>query len=358
VHRTDQPAATVDATPARRRRLAITVIAMAACIAAGAAPGLAAAASASPRVGAVSTHHHPKPTKHHHPKKHHPKKHHHKKTHHPKKHHPKKKHHVRLEQVKIDGLVTSVHKGHVAVFATSSTVGHHTTHNTTVRFVLTGSSRRHNNLRKGYVVHLVGSGRGSIKHLRLPRVHTSHVTPTPASVLVGVVDRTSGGDLVVTQISRDDGSHSSESARHALSVDTSAATVTVDGAAGKVEPGDLVAVLGEVNGNYVLASRVYAFDDEADALVGDVKAVDGDTVTVRSEGFDTQTSLGSGSSQVPLFIDGASAATDQLAAHDRIVVLGVVDEEEEGFVPQVAFAFDGHDKAPCGDNPPPRHHRG
>jgi hypothetical protein len=343
VHRTDQPAATVDATSVRRRSLAITVVAVAACIAGGAAPGLAAAASASPQVSAQSGHHHPKPTKKHHPK-----------SHHPKKHHPKK-HKARLEQIKIDGLVTSVSKGHVAVFASSSTVGHHTTRNTTVRFVLSGRSARHNSLREGYVVHLVGSGRGSLKHLRVPHVHTVHVAPTPASVLVGVVDHTSSGTLVVSQASRNNGSHSSESARHALSVDTSAATV--DGAAGKVLPGDLVAVLGEVNGNYVLASRVYAFDDEADALVGAVKAVDGATVTIRSEGYDTPTALGSGSSQVPLFIDGASAATDQLAAHDRIVVLGVVDEEEDGLIPQVAFAFDGHDKAPCGDNPSPRHHR-
>ena len=193
-------------------------------------------------------------------------------------------------------------------------------------------------------------------HLRIPRLRSQHLAPSPAAVIVGVVSHVSAGVLVVSQYSRDDGHHSHGGQSRPLTVDASAAKVTVDGSAGKVAPGDTVAVLGEATGNIVLASRVFALSGEAESLRGEVTAINGDAVTVRSQGVETTFALGSGANEVPLLLDGVPAAADQLRVHDRLVVLGYVQAEEEGFVPVAAFGFDGHNQGPCGDNNLPGHH--
>jgi hypothetical protein len=335
-----------ESTRVGQRTLAIAVIGVASAIIGSTSPALAGPDLASPSISAH--HHHPHHHHHHHAGRHH---HHH---HHAGRHHHKGAH---LKRVTVDGLVTAVHQRHVTVFASSSTIGRRTTHDTVVHFLLGRHAHRDRHLQKGYVLHLVASGHGSMKHLVIPKVKNVHVAPSPAAVTVGVVDQVSSNGLVVSQFSRDDGDHGRDGAQHRLSVDTSTAKVTVDGGAGTIRRGDLVALLGEADGSNVLASRVFGFSGEAESLRGEVKAIDGDAVTIRSEGYDTTISLGSGANDVPLFLDGAAAATDQLRVHDRIVVLGVVRSEEEGFEPLVGFAFDGHDNGPCGDNPLPRHHR-
>src|SRR5581483_1201314 len=83
------------------------------------------------------------------------------------------------EAFTLDGLVMSHHKHHVAVFATSSRVGRHTTHNTVVHLSLRRGAHAAKQMRKGYAVHLVGSGRGSLSHLVVPRLHHAHVAPSP-----------------------------------------------------------------------------------------------------------------------------------------------------------------------------------
>jgi hypothetical protein len=274
-------------------------------------------------------------------------------------HHRRHRHHhagAQLKRITVDGMVSSVHHRHVTVFATSSTVGRHTTRNHVVHLVLGRHTKRDRHLRKGYLLHLVASGRGSIHHLRIPRLRKEHLAPSPAAVVVGIVEHVSPGSLVVSQSSRDDGDHSRGSAPRAVTVDTSEARVTVDGAAGKVAPGDSVAVLGEAVGGHVLAARVFALSGEVESLRGVVTAISGDAVTVRSEGGETTFVLGSADTEVPLLLDGAPATADQLRVHDRLVVLGYLQAEEESFVPVVAFGFDGHDRAPCGQNDLPRRH--
>jgi hypothetical protein len=308
-----------------------------AVIVAGASPALASPTH-------VGGHHHPVKHRHHHPVKRH---------HHPKKHRHPKPH---LKPVTVDGLVTSVHHRHVTVFASTSTIGRKTTHNTAVDVELGKHARRSAGVRKGYVVHLVAVGHGTPSHIVIPRVRSEHTTASPATVFFGIVRKASSGSLVVAQLGRIDGGHSRGGQRHSLTVDTSGATVSVDGAPGTAKAGEFVAVLGEAQSNNVVAAKVFVLSGEAEALVGAVKSVSGDAVTVHSFGFDSTVALGS-DNDAPLFIDGAVASTDQLVAHDRIVVLGVVSQEEEGFQPVMAFGFDGHDHAPCGDNPAPRHHR-
>jgi hypothetical protein len=258
--------------------------------------------------------------------------------------------------VTVDGLVMSAQHNHATVFATSSTVGRHTTHNTVVHLAFRRHAHAPRHLKKGYVVHLVAGARGSLTHLVVPRVHHVKATAAPASVVVGVVDKVRDGQLLVSQFSHDDGRHGQGSRRHELTVDTGNAKVTVDGGTGRVRAGDLVAVLGETEEDTVLASRVFAFSNEVEALRGRVVGINDGDVAVRSENGVATVTLGSGDSQVPLFLNGSLAATSDLHVGDRIAVLGVLTEEEESFTPLAAFAFNGHDDGPCGDNPPPGHH--
>jgi predicted aconitase with swiveling domain len=246
--------------------------------------------------------------------------------------------------------VTSVDHRHVTVFASSSRVGHRTAHNTTVHVVF-GHLANSNQVRPGYVLHVATAGRGSTTHPVIPMLHAADVTPAPASVIVGTVSQVVPSGLIVAQLSRDDGDNRDGRSSHQLSVDTSMAKVTVDGSdGGSLHHGDFVAVLGEADGDNVLASRVYALSDVAETLRGTVVAINDDKVATRNYEGRTVVSLGSGASQVPLFLNGAFAATSALTEGDRIVVLGTVTEEEEGFVPLIAFAFNGHDNGPCGDN--------
>jgi hypothetical protein len=325
-----------------RSALGVVTVAVVSAMIGAASPAIAATQATAGSAGnqQVSHHHHAK----HHPK-HHPKRH---------KHHKAK---VALKAVTVDGIVTATHGRHISIYATSAKVGHHTTHDSMFHFVLGRKVRHSNQFRRGYVVHLVAAASGPTKGLVIRTVRKRHVAPSPATLIVGHVDRVSAGELVVSQLSRDDGRHDRGSQRHPLSVDVSQAKITVDGAAGTVHAGDFVAVLGETNNDSVLASRVYDISGEAESLRGQVVAVNSDAVTVRSEGFDTTVSLGSGDNEIPLFIDGGAASADQLRVHDRIVVLGVVSEEEEGFVPVLAFGFDHNNHHPCGDNPLPRHHQ-
>jgi hypothetical protein len=322
-----------------RTALGVLTVAVVSAMVGAASPAIAAAPATSGAASAQQASHH------HHPKRHHPKRH---------KHHKPK---VTLKRVTLDGIVTATRGRHVTVYATSAKVGHHTTHDSTFHFVLGRKVRDSHEFRRGYVVHLVATASGPAKGLVIRTVRKRHVAPSPATVIVGRVDRVSAGELVVTQFSRDDGRHDHGSQRHPLSVDVSQAKVTVDGAPGNVHAGDYVAVLGEANGDSVLASRVYDISGEAESLRGPVVGINGDVVSVRSEGFTTTVALGSGENEIPLFIDGGAASADQLRVHDRIVVLGVVSQEEEGFVPVVAFGFDHNNHHPCGDNPLPRHHR-
>lgn len=317
------------AMPLAQRAAGITLCAAVAAFAAGATPAAAT----------TGRHHHP--TGHHH--------HHHAGRHH---HH----HAPAAKRVTVDGLVMARHQRHVTVYATTSRVGHRTAHNTVVHLALRHGAHGLKQMHKGYVVHLVASGHGPMKHLVVPHVHNSHVAPSPATSVVGMVDQVSGNHLVVTPFTRDDGRHSNDGGNGRFAVDTSMASVSVDGGNGKPARGDLVAILGEVTGHSVLAHRVYAFSQEAEVLRGRVVAINGDNVTVKSEDSRMTVSLGSGTDQLPLFVDGSPVATDQLRVGDNLVVLGVVSQEEEGFVPVVAFGFTEHDHGPCGDNPEPRHH--
>jgi hypothetical protein len=300
-----------------RRALGVAVVTATAALVSAALPGLAGVAGAVPTVPSAHQSHH---------------------------------HSSHLKRIAIDGIVTSVHHRHVTVFASSSQVGRRTAHNTTVHVVL-GHHAQRSPLHPGYVLHVATAGRGSTTHLLIPTLHAADVAPAPASVIVGTVSDVVPGGVVVAQFSRDDGDHGDGRSSHKLSVDTGTAKVTVDGAyGGSLHRGDFVAILGEADGDNVLASRVYALSDVAETLRGSVVAVNDDKVAIRSYAGKTTVSLGSGDSQVPMFLNGALASTSALGEGDRIVVLGIVTEEEDGFVPLIAFAFNGHDNGPCGEN--------
>jgi hypothetical protein len=310
------------------RTTSIAIAATACGLAAVSSP--AVAASAHPAAATTSSNHHHRGGRHHHG--------------------------TESKRTTIDGLVMSAHKSRVTVLASSARIGQKTTHDTVVHLTFGHHPRQLRRMHQGYEVHLVASAHGSARHLAVPKLRQAHVMPSPASVVVGVVDRVSDGQLVVSQLSRDNGDHSAGTQQHRLTIDTSGAKQTVDGGNGRIRANDLVAVLGETVGDSVLASRVVAFSQAPDALAGTVSKVDAAKVAVHNKQGRTSVTLGQGDGQVALFLDGSSAATDQLRDGDRIVVLGAVSEDEEGFTPVVAFAFDGHDDGPCGDNPLPSHH--
>jgi hypothetical protein len=245
----------------------------------------------------------------------------------------------------------------------------------------------------GDVVHLRGLGR--LTHHRLMLVHRSHesVDSSEATLLFGTISAINGNELLVSEHARDDGDSedgndsqgggdssgsgdlvtsrsrgSDDGDSHVITVDDSTATIIVDNGSNPLAVGDTVAILGEVTDNTVVAEAIFGFSTRPAFLRGDVVSVAGSSVTV-STGDDGQDGEGSGSgpadggwegdggstqtfdlSDVPVALNGSSARASDLVAGDKIIVIGPTNPETGQIIPEVVFAFNGHDDGPVGDN--------
>jgi hypothetical protein len=286
----------------------------------------------------------------------------------------------------VRGLVASHHGRSITVFAKTANVGAKTRHNTRITIIFTRSAHGRTKIPVGNHIRLSGTGVASRHTFRLRHNHGETVSPAQATLIFGIVKAVDANLLTVSEKDRDngdrhdgddndghdrDGDHDGRSPEdhspgghghaggdndgrgHRVTVDDTAASITVDGAAGTIAAGETVAVLGEVTDNTVVASAIYAFTTKPGFSRGKVTMVSGENVTFRHDGNTVLVSL----TAVPLALNGDVGATpSELVAGDKLLLVGSIDAHTGVITPQLAFAFNHHDDHPCGDNHERGHH--
>lgn len=304
-------------------------------------------------------------------------------------HHHAVRHHAK--KLRVVGLVAAHHHRSLTVFAQTAKAGTKTRHNQRIHVTFAKHVRAHTRIPVGNKIRINARGRVSGHHFIVMSHNDETVTDSPAALLFGTVTAINGTQLTVSEHARDDGDSqdgndnqdgdsqgedSSDIARdhspggpgddgdsHTITVDDTNATIVVDGGSGPLVVGDTVAVLGEFTNNTVVADTIFGFSTAPSFIRGDVLSVNGNSVTVGDgEDGDSQdvmkaddqgndnTPLTVDLSDVPLTLNGSTASASDLIAGDKIILLGVTDPETGQFTPEVAFAFNGHDHHPCGDN--------
>lgn len=298
-------------------------------------------------------------------------------------HHTRHAHHI-----VVNGLTKSHHGRTITVFATTEKLGHKTRHNKKVTITFARGVRTHlDHVRHGNKIHLNARGVGDLHHFVVRHKESENTDSAPATLIFGTITEENGSMLLVSESNRDNGDdqrgddqgdHSGPDGDgmdhvhgdrggdgHNVVVDTSGAkTVELDGAEVAPAIGDEVAILGEVTDNTVLADAVYGFSNPQSFLRGQVTAINGTSVTLNGEddgeddGTDDSDVSDDGGNGVtvnladaPLFVNGSTGSTlDQLTVGDKLLVIGDFSLTDNSFAPSLAFAFNGHDDHPCGDN--------
>jgi hypothetical protein len=299
-------------------------------------------------------------------------------------HHHAAKHSRKLT---ITGLAKRHHGRTITVFAKTEKLGQTTRHNKKVTITFAPGVKGRIHVRHGNRIHLVASGNGNLKHFVVRHNDDETTAAAPATLIFGTISQENGSLLLVSESDRDngdrhdggdndgdrggdnDGTTRDDSPGgpgndgHQIVVDTSSAkTVELDGSEGAPVVGDEVAVLGEVSDNTVLADAIYGFSNPQSFLRGNIEAINGTTVAINAHGHggndnDAKDHGNGGNTQlvnlgdVPLFVNGSTGSTiDQLKVGDKLLVIGAFSLTDNSFTPALAFAFNGHDDHPCGDN--------
>jgi hypothetical protein len=300
-------------------------------------------------------------------------------------------HHAK--HVSVTGLVAHHAGRSVTVFAKTAKVGSRTMHNKRVHLTFARAVHHRTKMVVGDRIHVSAIGRAHGSHLTVMRHSDETVTPAPASLFFGTVVAISGNQLTVAEHDRDngdgeqgddhghggDGSDDSQSAApadrgpggssgsgHQITVDDTNATITVDGSTDTpLVVGDTVAILGEATEDTIVAADIFGFTTAPDFLRGDVTAIDGNVVTLGDDqsgdsedgdvaddhGGDDDQSVTVDLTNVPLALNGSlGSSPSDLTVGDKLVVLGSFDSTSGTFTPDAAFAFNGDDDQPCGDN--------
>jgi len=296
---------------------------------------------------------------------------------------------ARVQRFTAQGLVVSATASTLKVITRQLKVG--TTSlpaNTVVTVARPGGKNKTGNL-AGYAVTLSGNATTSGTSVKLA-ASQEIVKANPAEVFLGVVTGSTATSLRLATHSTARGDHLGDD-DSALTVDISTAVSTVDGAAAAPADGEFAVVLGERDGNTVVAATVDAYTTAPDVVAGRISSVDGTTVTLaprgghgrsadgrisskphRPHGDDSQdpsgqdpsgqdpssqdpsdqpaattVDLAPGGTAVPVVLNGG-ATTDPsaLVAGENIVILG--DSSSGTFTPTIAFAFNGDDRRPAG----------
>lgn len=206
------------------------------------------------------------------------------------------------------------------------------------------------------------------------------VAPLPAMTILGTLSATSGGLLQIATTVFTDGAHQ-DSGEEATLVDASAATIILDGAAATVDQipaSATVAVLGERDGDIMVAAQVIAYTTAPAVAAGALTAVTGgqlqlstgDTAANRNDAgnFDnggTDGDQGSSDSEdggpatpatvavdattATVLLNAATGSVTDLTTGDRVLALGVTNPDGS-LTATTVFAFNAHDHNPAGDN--------
>jgi hypothetical protein len=305
-------------------------------------------------------------------------------------HHHEAGRHMRHLSVK--GLVTAHHGRTVTVFAKRAAAGSWRRHDDRIKVRFARSAHARVKMPVGDRIRVSATGRAHGHHFIVMRHNDENVTPAPASLFFGTVDAINGNELTVGEHDRDNGDNESgrdqrhgddgpgddsrtvahdggpgggdNSGRgHRITVDDSAAAITVDGSTGTpLAVGDTVAVLGEASHDTIVAAQIFGFTNAPAFLRGDITAISGNNVTVGddNDGNDNDRAAADDHGNddavtvslagVPTFLNGdPGAAASDLAVGDKLVLIGSVDSTGT-FTPTMAFAFNHRDDNPCGDN--------
>jgi hypothetical protein len=312
----------------------------------------------------------------------------------PVSHHATSMHHS--NRLVLKGLVAGHHHRSMTIFAKTAKVGAVTEHNQRVTVTFARSAHGRVKVPTGDRIKLVATGAVSGHHVTITRASDETVTSAPATLFFGTVTAISGNLLTVSQDNRDNGDHGdggdhhgpgdgndNDSARmspadhgpggpgggndgpgHQITIDDSAAAITVDGAAGTLAVGNTVAVLGEQTTDTIVAASVFGFTQAPTFARGEISNIAGDNVTFGDDnhghggddiagnhGGDNDDSMTVSLTGVPLALNGDEGATpSQLVVGDKLIVIGSTNATTSQFTPELAFAFNGDDHNPCGDN--------
>ena len=271
------------------------------------------------------------------------------------------------------GLVVSATASTLKVITRQLKVGTASLPANTVVTVARPAGRHRTSNLAGYAVTLSGSATAAGKGYRLAAAKES-VQAKPAEVFLGVVTDSTATSLHLAATSTARGDHLGDD-DSTLTVDISAAVSTVDGATAAPADGEFAVVLGERDGDTVVAATVDGYTTTPDVVAGRISEVDGTTVTLDGDGGAsgrvqrhghgdrdpaddqgpgdgggkpavTTVDLAPGGTAVPVVLNG-SATTDPatLSAGENIVILG--DSSGGDFTPTIAYAFNGDDCRPA-----------
>lgn len=256
------------------------------------------------------------------------------------------------QTVHAEGLIVGHTSSAATVFVkTGQAGGRHLRHQTIT--VALPSTMPATSLQDGDKVNLQGfAGSGGYQATKMT------VAPLPAMTILGTLTSSSGSLLQVATKQFTDGDQD-ESEGDATTVDASSATVTLDGATTTVDQipaGATLAVLGERDGDTVLAAQVIAYSTAPGEAAGTVTTVSGNQLQLSATEQDDEN--GGATSPATVNVDvtnatislngGAGSVTD-LAAGDRVLALGV-SNPDGSLTANLVFAFNANDDNPAGDN--------
>jgi hypothetical protein len=267
------------------------------------------------------------------------------------------------------GLVLSHTRSSMKVLATDLRSGRRTTRNRTVTVTLpsrrTSSgkalAKRLASVRPGDRVSVTGKTTGTGRRASFT-VKNLVGRPAAFHVYLGTITAVNGTLLTVDKAPRPSDDEA-ESEKGSLTVDVSAATVSVDGGPGDVSVGQTVAVLGSSVEDVVAATSVFGFTTAPAVAAGRVSDLTGSVATVGTrhggeDGDNTGAEVNGGTgeddgddvdqpavgtavdlSAATLIVDGSSGATpDLVQVGARLVALGT-DNGDGTFAASIAFAF-------------------
>jgi hypothetical protein len=257
------------------------------------------------------------------------------------------------------GLVISHTSSSVTMLATDVRSGRSTTRNTPVTVSLPSRRSKSGKVLSRRLAHLSAGDRISVTGTKSGDALTAKNfvgQAAPFHVYLGTVTAVNGA-LVTVDKSTAPSDDQNESDNGSFTVDTTNATVLVDGAAGSLAVGQSVAILGSSVMDVVSATSVFAFSVAPAVLTGEVSAVNGTVVTVSKDGQDGEGDGGSQSGEdggtpptppvgtttdlaaATLIVDGASNATpDTVTVGSRLIALGT-DNGDGTFTSTMVFAF-------------------
>ncbi len=144
-----------------------------------------------------------------------------------------------------------------------------------------GKGKKTNASLVGYTVAISGNAAKSGKGLTLA-ASTEVTQPQPAQVFLGVVSAVTPTGLVLNETSAAGGNNFGDD-QNTLTVYTSTGNISVDGKAGTIDEGEFVIVLGERDGDNVVAATVDAYTTEPDVEAGRIADITGSTITLGDE---------------------------------------------------------------------------